>query len=675
MISYVCPSCRSTLNTNGSEYVCSCGEKYAAVDEIPVFSRSSEYYGEVPKDRKMNILERMKNGEHWRQVVWSEFAESYAYLHHIITDETRNDFRFHLPVGVERVLDLGTGWGTMSCYFAQDCKEVYALDGTIDRCQFVKRRCLQDGIKNVYPVCASILQHPFPDGTFDIVIMNGVLEWVAASVTEGDPRTLQLEALKSVRRMLKSNGVLYIGIENSHGFKYIVGANDDHTGIPHIVYLSRETASAKASKELKHSYRTYTYDMEGYRELLKDAGFGTAQFHYPVPDYKSLNFMVPLENDTTWRHFNSEVTQASEFNSMPERVRALEEHAISRGTFSHHVASYSIMAGEHPASFVDRIKSQLVEHHSTYFSTKPNSLDLLQISAPTGKIFGTGRIKFLAFVDGKKSPDLVVTMCRARNYEESLEKERIVCQELPKGIAFEVPRHLGMLDVDGRECLVTRADPARSIETRRLNDRFITGKNDLEENARADFALAARCLSSLHSVTRSEGTRKENFTDRVRFYLKGEAEFEREYLGMLDSVLKNVSITSSCLVHGDFTPSNVLTGSERATVIDWELSESSSYPILDYGRFVLYYFVMLSRLDSQFASLEDTLRTVFVERKGWLAEESGKFLQEGLGLDRGAHIEQMRLLLIHEALLQMEHSCRPATAVARSYLNRLKALV
>ncbi len=76
----------------------------------------------------------------------------------------------------------------------------------------------------------SFLRLPFPDASVDIVLLNGVLEWMGAAVINVSPARIQLEALKEIRRVLKPEGVIYIGIENRYsestcGAKEYTGAS------------------------------------------------------------------------------------------------------------------------------------------------------------------------------------------------------------------------------------------------------------------------------------------------------------------------------------------------------------------------------------------------------------------------------------------------------------------
>ena len=307
-------------------------------------------------------------------------------------------------------------------------------------------------------VC-NVLESPLPEEFFDIVLMNGVLEWIGASSQDGAPRDLQLAALRAVRRMLKPDGVLYIGIENSHGFKYILGENDDHTGIPHITYLTRDRADARSRRELKRPYRTYTYDRVGYEHLLTEAGFLQSRFYYPAPDYKSTHVLMDLNAPGQVAFYNRELKAPADPGTTAERVRSLEIAAEAHGHVGNYVASYSIVAGTPSApSLVSAVAAHVRAEWSRLLpagAQEPVRVDVLQMASASGKRFERGRLKLFIFVDGQTDPAVIATVCRDPDYDASLAAE-VDIFSLPVwrnvGV-FHVPEHATLESVVGRDAV------------------------------------------------------------------------------------------------------------------------------------------------------------------------------------------------------------------------------
>lgn len=46
------------------------------------------------------------------------------------------------------------------------------------RVEFMRQRFEQDGVANVQLIMSSFAQMPFPESFFDLIVLNGVLEWL-----------------------------------------------------------------------------------------------------------------------------------------------------------------------------------------------------------------------------------------------------------------------------------------------------------------------------------------------------------------------------------------------------------------------------------------------------------------------------------------------------------------
>lgn len=118
----------------------------------------------------------------------------------------------HRPVKGFKILDVGTGAGAISSYFARLGNNVHSVD-------VADQRKFRDfTFKQVEGE-----QIPYNDSTFDIVISNFVLEHVKNRDSH----------LKEVARVMKPGGIGYISSPNWF-FPF-----DPHYGIPLIHYLPR----------------------------------------------------------------------------------------------------------------------------------------------------------------------------------------------------------------------------------------------------------------------------------------------------------------------------------------------------------------------------------------------------------------------------------------------------
>src|SRR4029077_11674875 len=131
---------------------------------------------------------------------------------------------------------------------------------------------------------------PFREHHFNLVIMNGVLEW-AWLYASGAPRALQVDLLRETRRVLTANGTVAIAIENRFAMETLVGMPDTHTQIRFIPALPRPAASL-LSRALRHEpYRTLLHSAAGSRQLLQDAGYPCVRIFDLVSSYNDYDFV------------------------------------------------------------------------------------------------------------------------------------------------------------------------------------------------------------------------------------------------------------------------------------------------------------------------------------------------------------------------------------------------
>ena len=234
--SYVCLSCSAALMNHDDALICQgCQITYKIREGIPVFTQKDEYWCNVDRTKMQALIKDAEASGDW-------LAASQKHIPHYMRAYEkfyRADAQFIFPINSQsRVLDAGSMWGGLTVPVAQYCREVYAVDKTWETLRFMQVRALQMGIYNIIPTVASIHHLPFPDGYFDHIILNGVLEWLALDQDivldqhwdgrrkEGihkhqlSPRAMQLAGLRELRRVLKQEGSIYIAIENRIGIQY-----------------------------------------------------------------------------------------------------------------------------------------------------------------------------------------------------------------------------------------------------------------------------------------------------------------------------------------------------------------------------------------------------------------------------------------------------------------------
>ncbi|MGB2961854.1 MAG: class I SAM-dependent methyltransferase [Candidatus Omnitrophota bacterium] len=290
-VPYICPSCDGGLREEKDKLICfDCSEAWKVRDSVPFFIKDASYWGEVPREKMKEIVENAKKGD------WKDAVNAYLGKERVeyITDESRGWWQYLLPsIEKGKVLDVGAGWGTISFSLAKAGYEVVAVDSVEERAVFIDIRRKQEGMDNVQVACASALELPFPAASFDIVILNGVLEWVGLSDLSTSPDKVQKKVLDNCFRLLKPGGVLYLAIENRISLTYFMGFKDPHSGLKFTTLMPRMIANLYSRVKSRTDYRTYTYTKGGYEKMLRKARFRNIEFFLPLPSYRNFKIIVP----------------------------------------------------------------------------------------------------------------------------------------------------------------------------------------------------------------------------------------------------------------------------------------------------------------------------------------------------------------------------------------------
>jgi ubiquinone/menaquinone biosynthesis C-methylase UbiE len=120
------------------------------------------------------------------------------------------------------ILDLGSGEGGTSFYFSKE-NNVVSFDLSILRL----KRQQQSGKPSHSLVNGNAVQLPFSDSSFDLIILQDVIEHV-------DDR---ISLVKELKRVLTGNGMIYLSTPNK--FSVINLIADPHWGIPLLALFKR----------------------------------------------------------------------------------------------------------------------------------------------------------------------------------------------------------------------------------------------------------------------------------------------------------------------------------------------------------------------------------------------------------------------------------------------------
>ncbi len=267
------------------------------MDGVPRFVSGYQYWGEVDQDLMAGINARMAT-EPWQEVLRSHSSPDVQRWRPMVTNLDRANWHLLLSLPREStIVDLGAGSGAVSHAMAKAYRQVVAVEPVSERVEFMRHRFRQEGLENIALICGDCYHVPLPPKSADLVILNGVLEWIPCGRVTGNPRRVQREALMRIRELLRPGGVVCIGIENRWTIELLLGAKDPHADIPYVAVLPRFLANAYSRWRTRHPYRNYIYSVRGYRRLLASAGFQNIQVYCAIPSYNYPRFIFPFEED------------------------------------------------------------------------------------------------------------------------------------------------------------------------------------------------------------------------------------------------------------------------------------------------------------------------------------------------------------------------------------------
>lgn len=307
-IPLVCPKTGAPLEWDSSGVFCpATGEQWDCLADTPVFT-TLEGHASTDPDEEMQRFLHEADTLGWERALREHLRGENVDPHgerggarspdsrlRCATDPTCADWRFLVPLSEQsRVLDIGAGWGARSMAIAPEVEALVASEDRVDRARFIAIRARQLGLENVMTVATLAHEIPFPDGSFDLVILDGVLDGVGVSHVRENPRDVQRLVLENVYRKLAPGGHVYVAAENRWGYHSYLRGPDGHPKIWGTNLLPRVLANLVAKRRTGQEYRASTSGMDGYRKLLQQSGFVDFDFYALVPNSRNPVELVPL---------------------------------------------------------------------------------------------------------------------------------------------------------------------------------------------------------------------------------------------------------------------------------------------------------------------------------------------------------------------------------------------
>lgn len=595
----VCPYCHNLLVFQEDRLLCnSCEIGYPIIDGIPDFRQKDEYWCNVSREVMQELNTRARGSSDWLKAA-KELIPEYLDA---IEPFSRADAQFLWPTtGESRILDAGSMWGGLTIPVAQYCGEIFAIDKTIETLAFLKIRAEQMGFRNIHVVAASVQQLPFPNGYFDLVILSGVLEWVAfnqevvleihwgkrrsdSDMYSKNPRQVQLEALCEIQRVLKPGGHLYLAIENRIGYQYFAGEPDDHVNIKYVSFLPRFLANAITKWKLNCEYRTYIYSLAGYRSLLRDSGFEEVKFYGVFHHYIQPSEIIPLNLVKHWK--NKVLPINSPFAPLYARIAA---RIFPRGLLKYVVPSFIAIARKAGEQKEDEPRVvQLLRKAGLLRDSEPSDIKVVECRGRPGSYHTAN---FLIYDKNELKPAYFCKICRNSKYADILEDEannlRVVNKLLMNTeLNSSIPRLLYFGTIDNITSLVTQFVEG---EPSGFNPGIGLSKDNLKKLHEC-IQLGIRFLVKFQKYTQVREVEAAPYLlPRIKEQsemLSNKGQLTKEidsYIKRLMEEIKTLKGLSIpiCAIHGDCDLGNFLVHKEKVSIVDFEHFEREGLPFFD----------------------------------------------------------------------------------------------
>lgn len=188
------------------------------------------------------------------------------------------------------VLEIGAGMGAITSTLCEKADRVVCVELSKRRATAIANR--NPDRDNLEIMVGNLNDIEFKE-KFDYITLIGVLEYAPLYTNTQNP---YIDFLTNIKKWLKKDGKLLIGIENKLGMKYFAGAPEDHTNLKYdgiMGYENQNSVKTFGKKELK--------------DLLNEVGFKYTKFYYPLPDYKLPNCIFSddfLPDEQSMAHYN-----------------------------------------------------------------------------------------------------------------------------------------------------------------------------------------------------------------------------------------------------------------------------------------------------------------------------------------------------------------------------------
>jgi len=207
-----------------------------------------------------------------------------------------------------KILDIGAGEGSTSFLLSKK-NLVTSLEPKLERILKIQKS------EMIYPVMADSFAFPFTNSSFDIIILQDVIEHLQISQRF-------IDELKS---MLKDNGIIYLSTPNRYSIFNIIA--DPHWGIPLICLFNRE----QINKYFLKYFRKSDYNRNDIAELyslVKIIKMFSKDFSLKIQTKFSVNFLLDGGKGIVWSKFHLQLIKFINYFGLSHIVRKIANDRI-----------------------------------------------------------------------------------------------------------------------------------------------------------------------------------------------------------------------------------------------------------------------------------------------------------------------------------------------------------
>jgi SAM-dependent methyltransferase len=273
-------------------------ERVAEHEGIPVFLRFSNIEAELSgyaNERKAIELARKEGWKRALELVYGPDMVAYS------ADPMRSKFLDLIPLSKNSTaLEIGIGFGQHTAELASRVKQLDTLEVRLVNAIFTKIRCEQSGITNATFTCGGDdCRLPFPDASYDVVVLNLVLEWCAGGNSEEPALVGQRRLLSEIHRVLKPNGFLQLSTKNRFAYRLLIGGHDEHTyDMPFGSALPRWLLRLFLQFQGKDRPPGYLHSYGALKRLIRSAGLLPVRSYWAVPEMRFAEYFIPTDAKT-----------------------------------------------------------------------------------------------------------------------------------------------------------------------------------------------------------------------------------------------------------------------------------------------------------------------------------------------------------------------------------------